>query len=355
VFRARFYAESKPKFALESAQKALANGVNPDVLSAHIAAAISHSVEPKYQGRVLANFARIYPDRWLWHKAAMAYMAEKKDLEAKEAFQMAIAHGNDLESRVQLALLEATRLKNHSEAIATYEKVLSILPADAEVDPSVVAGIRARISMTHLDAGKITESILHASLMIAEYPMETTLIQALYEVFQTRKLEQKLVPALSLAAARNPFFTYAHVALGDASSLRGEFVAAVRHYGKAVALLPEEDFPYAKRAHAYYSQQNYAEALSDFNRALALRPDISSHHYNRSCMLALLGKNDEAMVSLRAAIALEPRLAVLAGTDSDLAGLRISPEFRPQMASLGVITGVQKTTASADIKKSEAP
>ncbi len=347
IFRARYYAETAPNIALESAQKALAQGAQSDIVSLFVATAIAHNTGAADQGNVLSNFAELYPDRWLWHRAALAFAAEKRPNQAKEAFQKAIDLGNILESRLQLALLEATQLNQHSQAIREYETVLELLKTRSEPHTDVVASIHARMAIVYLEDSKISNAISQASQAITEDVTDTPLIQALYETFAIKKLGEKLAPALSVAAGENPFFAYAHMTLGDLAAQRKDFTESLTQYTKVVALFPDEDFPYVKRAHSQYSLKNYLAALQDFDRALEIHPENARHHYNRSCMLALLGKNDDAIKSLRTAVALDPKLAALAINDSDLRGLSNSEEYKYQMAALRITPQLEQTPTTA--------
>jgi tetratricopeptide (TPR) repeat protein len=353
VFRVRYYAQTNPPVALAASQKAIAQGISLDSVSSFVDEAITRSTTPENQGKAFSNFARIYPDRWLWHKAGVSYLAARRFSEAKEAFQSAIELGNAIESRLQLAYLESTAFKNYAEARVQYETVMESLESRKGNSRTLMAGIRARMALVQLDAGNVSDAVLNASRVIAEEPTETALVQALYDVFRARKLGEKLIPALSIAANENPYFSFAHLILGDLASDRKDFEGAVRQYSKVVALSPDEDFPYAKRAHAQYSLKNFKAALADFDFALAIKPEDASHHYNRSCMLALLGRNDDALVSLRAAIALDPRLTALASSDSDFDGLRLTQQFQAQMTASGMVSGTGKTaTAAKEIPES---
>jgi mannose-6-phosphate isomerase-like protein (cupin superfamily) len=55
---------------------------------------------------------------------------------------------------------------------------------------------------------------------------------------------------------------------------------------------------------------------------LRVMPDSGALHYELACLLALQGEREAALAELRAAVALEPKLAVAAREDEDLASLR---------------------------------
>jgi len=70
-----------------------------------------------------------------------------------------------------------------------------------------------------------------------------------------------------------------------------------------------------------------AAAAEAAARALAIEPDYCPARYNLACALARLGRLDEALDALAAAVALDADLAALARDDGDLAALRANPRF----------------------------
>lgn len=57
---------------------------------------------------------------------------------------------------------------------------------------------------------------------------------------------------------------------------------------------------------ALQAQRQFAEALSAFDRILALAPNVAEAHYNRGNVLGALGRLDEAIAAYDLAIAFKP-------------------------------------------------
>ncbi len=349
MFRTRLYAETEPQKSIDASQRALSQGADINLLSATIANAILQLNEPGKQGDALAAYAAIHPDRWLWHQAGLAYTAEKNYAKAKEAFETAILLGNSLESRLQLALIQANQLKQFDASVANFEQLLTLLQKRSETRSNLFAGIHARIALVYLEMGKGSKAVEHAQTAVSYDVTETSIIQALYESFMAKKMGPAMEPALQYAASENPFFAYAHLALGDLASQKKNNVEAKRYYTKVIGLMPDDDFGYAKRAHANYAMQEYKLALEDFDQALNIYPAVASHHYNRACMLSLLGKAEESLTSLRTALSLDRNLSKLASGDPDLANVRNAPSLKAQIAALQQQYSQPNTTASAAV------
>jgi len=106
---------------------------------------------------------------------------------------------------------------------------------------------------------------------------------------------------------------------------------------------------YNNRGFYYYNDaQRYAEALADFDQAIALNPNVAKVWLNKGNVLAAMGRNDSSRVAFDRAIALQPRVADawnnrgalrlnlgdLAGTVSDCSrALELDPRHRDAYAN----------------------
>jgi Flp pilus assembly protein TadD len=78
--------------------------------------------------------------------------------------------------------------------------------------------------------------------------------------------------------------------------------------------------------------QHYQHAQNQFHRAVAMSADTATLHYNLACMGSLLGDHDEAVRSLRSAIARDATCRDDARTDPHLASLRAIAEVQALLA-----------------------
>jgi hypothetical protein len=69
------------------------------------------------------------------------------------------------------------------------------------------------------------------------------------------------------------------------------------------------------------------EFLTCFGQLVDLAPDFGQGHYNVGCMHALLGNHQEAVASVKKAIALDPKYRKVARRDPDLGTVRDDPEL----------------------------
>lgn len=142
-------------------------------------------------------------------------------------------------------------------------------------------------------------------------------------------------PAESPAAppAEPPASSARHwVAVAHKLVEESDFATAIRVLNVAAEVDPEYDDLYFERGVARHLLQGYAEAIDDFERAIArtARQDMRFIClYNQACALARLGRADEAIDKLEQSDAAGFRdLLESMSTDPDLDSLRDLPRFR---------------------------
>jgi len=98
----------------------------------------------------------------------------------------------------------------------------------------------------------------------------------------------------------------AYTLSGDALLARGETAQAIANYQQALALSPHLFEAHLSLAAAMARQGKLAEATASCRAAVALRPDHGNAHYQLGCLLERQGKLDEAAMSFHRVVALDP-------------------------------------------------
>src|SRR6202051_3213252 len=100
-----------------------------------------------------------------------------------------------------------------------------------------------------------------------------------------------------------------HVILGRALHALGLNDDALSSFDRAIALAPELAPAHANRADVLSKIGRNAEALDSYDRALALAPDSVADWMNRGVALIALNRHDEAVTSFNRGFALDPDFA----------------------------------------------
>ena len=339
TFEARFFSETDPERSLASATKALAAGVPMDTLSPAISAALEESAQgnPEVLASKLRSFVTVYPDRWLWHRMAQSYKEGKQLDQAMHAYEKAIALGNQIESKLQLGIMLYEELSQPDRAVAMFDELLVSLKDKKRARPLALSLVHSHIAVAELTRANHQGAIKAAERAFKASPEEVPMIASLMQEFERRNALDLLETALSQLALANPTLDFAHVILSQIATRKENHKLAEKHLTNAIAMNPERDELYASRALAHYAMKNFRQALADFEKAIEVSPEQGAHHYNRACMLTLLGRAEEALLSLKEAVVLDSGFAELARTDSDLAEMRNKKQFAHELTLLGVL------------------
>lgn len=91
--------------------------------------------------------------------------------------------------------------------------------------------------------------------------------------------------------------------------VKNNYAAALGDYNKAIALNPELIWAYYNRAMLYNNQENYDAALIDFDKAIELKPDFAKAHFYRATIFHRAEKYSEALAGYDKAVEFAPNFA----------------------------------------------
>jgi tetratricopeptide (TPR) repeat protein len=106
------------------------------------------------------------------------------------------------------------------------------------------------------------------------------------------------------------------------------FDQALHDFNKVIELDPDDGTAYHNRGLIYYNQGNYTLAMKDFDQAVRLDPDDDDAVYHKACVLALLGQDDACVTWLTQAIELNEEKREHARNNPDFESLWYKPAFR---------------------------
>jgi len=118
-----------------------------------------------------------------------------------------------------------------------------------------------------------------------------------------------IVVLLALAACGDDR-AQTHVEAGNNAQEAGDYDQAIVEYEKAIALDPELVTAYSNRGGVYLNLGEYEQAIADCDRAIELDPELTSAYYNRGGVYLNLGDYKQAIADYDRAIELDPELAM---------------------------------------------
>ena len=264
----------------------------------------------------------------------MSFASLKNYDEATKAFEKAISLGNDVESRLQLSVMQYSFQKNNTAAIENLEKLLTTLSKHKHIAPSAYSLVYAHISMAKYKSNNKEDAALAAIYSAQTGYDNKQFYSSLVSEYKKLNALYILEGSLKYLIKEEPDYLTAYSIYGELYRSNKKYEESIEMYNKALALDNSSDDLFAERAISYYKNLDYLNALNDFESALKIRPHTAIYIYNKACMLALLGKKSEALENLKLALIEDKKLIELARFDSDFASLKSDSEYSSQFASI---------------------
>jgi tetratricopeptide (TPR) repeat protein len=107
-----------------------------------------------------------------------------------------------------------------------------------------------------------------------------------------------------IVATKRNFFDGLYV-LAVVQAAAGKYEEAVTNYNRALAVQPKHAEALSNRGNALKALQRFDEALASYDRALSVRSDYATGHSNRGAVLAEMGRLPEALAAYDRALALQ--------------------------------------------------
>jgi tetratricopeptide (TPR) repeat protein len=94
--------------------------------------------------------------------------------------------------------------------------------------------------------------------------------------------------------------------LGNACFFEERYEDAIANYDRSVALNPELPEAWSNRGLSLKNLEHYEESIANYDKAIELTPDFCAAWYNRGISLGFLERHEEAIISYEKAIELAP-------------------------------------------------
>ncbi len=229
------------------------------------------------------------------------------------------------EAIINDSILLADRLKKPDEASRLLERVLKEFK---HLDDATAAVVHAQLGIIHLQKGHSAKAEAHFLESLHKGKDEPEMLELIASNYRRYKKPEALAGLLNRLADEIPGNSAFYGLLGEIlSEDLNKHQRAIEAYGNAIALEPERSDYYNGLGLTFYRMENMQDALTFFSAATKIDPDDASARYNEACALARLGRNDEALGSLKEAIALNPQLQQNARSDKDFDGLKHTEQF----------------------------
>ncbi|MCU1236721.1 MAG: Tetratricopeptide 2 repeat protein [Candidatus Solibacter sp.] len=194
---------------------------------------------------------------------------------------------------------------DRSQAVALLHDIVRNDPHNADA--------RLLLGSVLMEQGVRSESIAQLSEAVRLRPKSAEAHNALGEAYSLFGDPKSAQPAFQRAVLIDPAFAQARVNLASVLMQAGDSEHAAPHLERAIGLLgnqPDAAYPHYLRAKVYAERRDTAKAISDLERAVALRPDLAEAWSDLGEARKTLLDEDGALEALSRAVALNPDDAV---------------------------------------------
>jgi len=192
-----------------------------------------------------------------------------------------------------------------SQAVALLHDLVRSDPHNADA--------RLLLGSVLMEQGERSESIAQLEEAVRLRPKSAEAQNALGEAYNLFGELKSARPAFERAVAIDPAFAQARVNLASVLLQAGDGERALQHLERAITLFgnkPDAAYPHYLRAKLYVEKRDTAKAVSDLERAVALRPDFGEAWSDLGEARKALFDEDGALQALRRAVESSPDDAV---------------------------------------------
>ena len=229
-----------------------------------------------------------------------AYNAGKL-VKAEQLCQQIINAQPDLFDALHLLAVVQAGLGKQDQALASYDRALSVRPHNAEV---------------HYNRGLTMHELKRYQEALASYDHALILRPDYAEALSNRgntlqelKRYEEALTSYERALTVRPDLARALYNRGNTLKELQRYEEALASYDRALNVRPDLAEALSNRGFTLHELKRYEEALASYDRALAVRPDHAESLSNRGTTLQGLNRFEEALASYNRALTVRPHYA----------------------------------------------
>jgi tetratricopeptide (TPR) repeat protein/S1-C subfamily serine protease len=228
-----------------------------------------------------------------------------KRVEAAIAFDKAITKGSQYKLTGNYGKALALWNIDNSQALTAISTAISVVPLS---ERKAYYYLWKQQNYIFRDLGKYNDALKSIEIAIQLEPSDLTSFIEKGNLFSKKKQYQDAIAILDSLISRNPEAP-AYLNRGNAKSYLGQKQAAITDYDRAIAINPNLAQAYNSRGKAKSDLEQNQAAITDYDRAIAINPKYANAYNNRGSAKSALRQKQAAIADYDRAIAINPNLA----------------------------------------------
>ncbi|MGA7954252.1 MAG: tetratricopeptide repeat protein [Gloeobacterales cyanobacterium] len=250
---------------------------------------IRQLLEEKYQTPILRAE--------LLHKQGQIFDAAQNYEEAIASYDKALTIQPD-NYGVWISRGETLRkLERYEEAIASYDKALTIQPDNYWAWTSRGQALNS--------LGRYEEAIASCDKALTIQPDDHWAWDSRGQALNSLGRYEEAVASYNKAIKIQPDDYWPWIFRGQALNNLGRYEEAISSYNKALAIQPEAYWAWTSKGEAFRKLERHKEEIASYDKALEIQPDYSWTWYSRGEVLGKLGRHREEKTNLERSLELD--------------------------------------------------
>ena len=305
----------------------LSTNSQPEIISPYVIAVINASSSNSRIEKELADWDKRFPNFLFKESRALALARQKK---YKAAHTLYVQTYSPKFDRVEALLNDAIILHSHLRSPRKAETLLQHITKNLKEKASnnTLALAYANLGVIQLKYGrsKVARDSFVSAITLADNRYE--ILEFITKSFRSQKKFRQLEGLIRTLNDEIPGSGILYALLGETlSEDLHDHDQALESFANAIVLEPKRSDFYNGMGLTYYRQNMLNKALYIFYQASKVDPDDAIARYNIACILSRLERPDEALLALKEAVSLDPRLIDNAKSDADFNNIRSRSSF----------------------------
>lgn len=304
----------------------------PETIRSIVVPHVVAVLQSEYHGLKLVDameeWNQKFPSKLFQLTKAMAFSEIGDSKSAMKTYELILAEDPfNREALINSAIVAYHSMKNQKLAIKNLN--LALDRHQSTMPSSMLAMVHAHLGVAQLGIKDFVKAQKNFVLALELDPANVGILDFISRSCKESKSYKQLASLLDEVSLKFKGQGVYHALLGETLSehlFRHE--EAVKAFSNAIVLEPDRGDYYNGMGLAFYRNKKLTEALKLFSAATEIDPNDATARYNEACVLALLGRKEEAIATLAEAFSLDPRLVYTAQLDNDLEVLKPSQKFK---------------------------
>lgn len=298
-----------------------------DIVAPYVIAVIKSGSNEKKIETELSTWDQRFPSNIFKESRALSLARQGKFYKAHEIFtQIYTTNVERVDSILNDAIILHTHMSEPKKASILLSNILNKLSGESSNKTVTLA--HAHLGAIHLKSNRLKPASDHfiKAISLADNRFET--LEFVTQSYRSLKKYKSFALLLEDLNRRLPGSGVLYALLGETlSEDLNEHNKALDSFSNAISLEPRRSDFYNGMGLTYYRQNQLDKALNVFYRASRVDPEDAIARYNIACILSRQNRQQEAIVALREAISLDPRLIDNARKDRDFDNIKFTRSF----------------------------